>query len=155
MMWIRLLVAAFSTHRMHALEPGSGVMPCDAAVTVDEALTAEAARYAAQTTNDFAAMVRLFGDDLVYIHSSTAVDTKATFIDSMRSGAVRYHRMTLGDITVRCYGGLAVISGGAGFEVTARGQAMTMDLLFHAAWAKRAAGLQFVSWQATRLPAKT
>lgn len=155
MMWTRLLMAAFSMHRMHALQPGSGSMPCDAVVTVDEALAAEAARYAAQTANDFAAMERLFADDLVYIHSSTAVDTKASFIESMRSGTVRYHRMTPGDITVRCYGGLAVISGRTGFEVTARGQAMTMDLLFHALWAKRPSGLQFVSWQATRLPAKT
>lgn len=155
MMWTRLLVAAFSMQRMHVLQPGSGAMPCDAVVTVDEALAAEAARYAAQMANDFAAMERLFAEDLVYIHSSTAVDTKASFIESMRSGAVRYHRMTLGDVTVRCYGGLAVISGRGAFEVTARGQAMTMDLLFHALWAKRASGLQFVSWQATRLPPKS
>jgi hypothetical protein len=68
---------------------------------------------------------------------------------------VRYRKMTLGDVTVRCFGGLAVISGAGTFEVTARGQDMTLDLLFHAIWAKRAGGLQFVSWQATRLPAKS
>ena len=155
MMWTRLLVAAVSLHRMHVLQPGSGAMPCDANVTVDEALAAEAARYAAQMANDFASMERLFAEDLVYIHSSTAVDTKASFIESMRSGTVRYRSMSLGDVTVRCYGGLAVISGRAGFEVTVRGQAMTMDLLFHALWAKRASGMQFVSWQATRVPAKS
>jgi hypothetical protein len=155
MMWTRLLLATLSMHRLHALQPGSGTMPCEVVVTVEEALAAEAARYAAQTANDFAAMDRLFADDLVYIHSSTAVDTKASFIESMRSGTVRYHRMVLGDVTVRCYGGLAVISGRTGFEVTARGQAMTMDLLFHALWAKRASGLQFVSWQATRIPAQS
>lgn len=155
MMWIRLLGAALVPFRMTVVQPGSGAMPCLDTVTVEEALAAEAARYAAQMANDFAAMERLFGDDLVYIHSSTVVDTKASFIESMRSGAVRYRAMTLGDVTVRCYGGLAAISGRGTFEVTARGQDMTMELLFHALWAKRAQGLQFVSWQATRLPAKT
>lgn len=154
-MWMRFLESTWSWHRMHVLLPGSGSYPCDAAVSVDEALAAEAARYAAQTANDFAAMEQLFADDLVYVHSSTVVDTKASFIESMRSGAVRYHRMTIGDITVRCHGGLAVISGRTGFEVTARGQVMSMDLLFHALWAKRASGLQFVSWQATRVPAQS
>ncbi len=137
------------------VQPGSGPRECGEAVSVDEALAAEAARYAAQMNNDFAAMEKLYGDDLVYIHSSTAVDTKASFIESMRSGAVRYRKMTLGDVTVRCFGGLAIISGAGTFEVTARGQDMTLDLLFHAIWAKRAGGLQFVSWQATRLPAKS
>ena len=123
-------------------------------ITEAEALQAEQARYAAQMANDFAAMERLFGDDLVYIHSSTSVDTKASFIESMRSGAVRYRTMTRGDVKVRCYGSVAIITGQGSFEVTARGQELRLDLLCHAVWAKRANGVQFVSWQATRLPAK-
>jgi len=33
-------------------------------------MRAETARYAAQTANDFAAMEKLFGNDLTYNHSS-------------------------------------------------------------------------------------
>jgi len=134
------------------VNPGSGARDVSGTVTVEEALAAEAARYAAQTANDFAAMERLFGDDLVYIHSSTAIDTKASFIESIRSGAVRYRRMTPGDVTVRTYGGIAIVTGEVRSEVTVKGQDLTLDLLFHAVWARRAGGLQFVSWQATRLP---
>ena len=133
----------------------TSIQDCSGAITPAEALAAEDARYAAQMKNDFAAMERLFGDDLVYVHSSTVIDTKASFIESMRSGAVRYHKMTRGDVKVRAYGCIAIISGAGSFEVTARGQDMRLDLLFTAVWAKRAAGVQFVSWQATRLPAKT
>ena len=61
---------------------------CSRTITVEEAMKAEDARFAAQMNNDFAAMERLYGDDLVYIHSSTVQDTKASFIESMRSGAV-------------------------------------------------------------------
>jgi hypothetical protein len=123
-------------------------------ITEAEALQAEQARYAAQLGNDFKAMERLFGDDLIYIHSSTTVDTKASFIESMRSGAVKYRNMTRGDVKVRVYGSVAIITGSGTFEVTARGQDMRLELLFHAVWARRPEGLQFVSWQATRLPAK-
>ena len=120
------------------------------AITEAEALAAEQARYAAQMNNDFAAMERMFGDDLVYIHSSTVVDTKASFIESMRSGAVKYRTMTRGDVKVRTFGSVAIITGSGVFEVTARGQDLRLDLLFTVVWARRAGGLQFVSWQATR-----
>ena len=127
---------------------------CSGTLTAEEALKAEEARYAAQLGNDFAAMERLFGDELVYIHSSTTIDTKASFIESMRSGTVKYRKMTRGDVKVRAYGCIAIISGRGSFEVTARGQELKLELLFHAVWAKRPSGaVQFVSWQATRLPA--
>jgi hypothetical protein len=125
-------------------------MTATATITEAEALQAEEARYAAQLGNDFAAMERLFGDDLVYVHSSTTLDTKASFIDSMRSGAVKYRKMTRGEVKVRTYGAVAILTGTGTFEVTARGQELNLNLLFTAVWVKRAAGPQFVSWQATR-----
>ena len=36
---------------------------CSGTITADEAMKAEQARYAAQTSNDFAAMDKLFGND--------------------------------------------------------------------------------------------
>lgn len=124
-------------------------------VTVDEVLRAEEARYAAQMNNDFAAMDRMFADDLVYYHSSTVMDTKASFIESMRSGNVRYRKMTRGEVATRVFGSVGIITGKGSFEVTARGQDMVLDLMFTVVWAKRNGALQFVSWQATRLPAKS
>ena len=65
---------------------------CAGTITAKEALSAEDARYKAQAANDVAAMERLFGPDLVYIHSSAARDTKTSYIESMRSGTVKYRR---------------------------------------------------------------
>ncbi len=123
-------------------------------VTADEVLRAEESRYAAQMGNDFSAMNRLFSDDLVYYHSSTVIDTKQSFIESMRSGTVKYRHMTRGDVNTRVFGGVGIITGRGTFEVTARGQDMVLELMFTAVWAKREGALQFVSWQATRMPAK-
>ena len=121
-------------------------------LTVADALQAEDARYEAQIENDFDALDTLFAKDLVYIHSSTVQDTKASFIESLRSGKVSYHSMERSNTKARIFGNIAIITGNAVFEVTARGRDMTLNLLFHSVWVKRDSGLQFVSWQATRLP---
>ncbi|MEO8163765.1 MAG: nuclear transport factor 2 family protein [Betaproteobacteria bacterium] len=134
----------------HAVGPGSGAQECSGTITVDDALKAEEARFKAQMSGDAAAMNKLFGDDLVYVHSSTVVDTKASFIESITSGNVQYRAMSRGDAKVRTYGAIAIVSGSAKFEVTVKGDYRTLDLLYHAIWAKRAAGVQFVSWQATK-----
>jgi hypothetical protein len=137
---------------LRAAAGGGGAQDCSGTITVEEALRAEQDRYAAQMKGDVAAMQRLIGDDLVYIHSSTVQDTKASFIESIRSGNVKYRTMKRGDVKVRAYGCVAIVSGGASFGVTVKGEDRNLNLLFHAVYAKRAAGIQFVSWQATKLP---
>ena len=126
---------------------------CSGTITADEAIKAEMARYAAQTTNDFAAMDKLFGNDLTYNHSSAASDDKAKYIDAMRSGRTKYRKMTPnGDLKTRTYGCLAIITGTAVYEVTSGGQDRTVPLRFTAIWAKRPSGIEFVSWQSTGIP---
>ena len=126
---------------------------CTGTITADEAMKAETARYAAQTSNDFAAMEKMFGTDLVYNHSSAVSDDKTKYIEAMRSGRTKYRKMTPdGDVKTRTYGCLAIITGTAVYEVTAGGQDRTVPLRFTAIWAKRANGPEFVSWQSTALP---
>ncbi len=123
-------------------------------ITADEAVRAEDARYAAQMSNDFAAMERLIADDLVYIHSSSLVDNKQTYIESMRTGAVKYRVMRRSEVVARTFGCVATLTGNGNFDVTVNEKEMTVELRFHAIWAKRDGKVQFISWQATRLPAK-
>jgi hypothetical protein len=126
---------------------------CSGTITADEAMKAETARYAAQTSNDFAAMEKMFGKDLTYNHSSAATDDKAKYIDAMRSGRTKYRKMTPNsDVKTRTYGCVAIITGTAVYEVTAGGQDRTVPLRFTAIWAKRPSGPEFVSWQSTGIP---
>jgi len=126
---------------------------CSGTITADEAMKAETARYKAQTSNDFAAMEKLFGNDLTYNHSSAASDDKAKYIDAMRSGRTKYREMKPNaDLKTRTYGCIAIITGTAVYEVTAGGQDRTVPLRFTAIWAKRASGAEFVSWQSTGIP---
>jgi uncharacterized protein DUF4440 len=148
------LLALFSIAGLAAVG-SAAAEECGGAITADEAMKAENARYAAQTANDFASMEKLFGSDLVYQHSSAAVDGKASYIDSMRSGRTKYRKMTPNnDLKTRTYGCLAMITGTAVYEVTSGGADRTVPLRFTAVWAKRPSGIEFVSWQSTGIPPK-
>jgi ketosteroid isomerase-like protein len=130
---------------------GAKAAECNGAITADEALKAEDARYAAQTKSDFDAMQRLFGDDLVYVHSTAVVDSKASYIDRQRSG-LHYRVMKPSDVKVRVFGCLAIITGKGDYEVTQDGKDSSPHLLFTAVWAKRGPDVQFVSWESTAIP---
>src|SRR5256714_7205828 len=122
-------------------------------ITSDEAMKAETARYAAQTSNDFGAMDKLFGNDLTYNRSSAATDNKATYIDSMRSGRVKYRKMTPnGDVKARTYGCLAIITGTAVYEVTAGGEERPVPLRYTGLLAERPSRGEVVSWAAAGVP---
>lgn len=113
---------------------------------------AEDARFKAQTTNDFDALARLLADDVTYTHSSAAVDTKATYIESMRSGRVKYESIEPRDVTVRMYGTTAVITGAGRFRVTANGAKLDNQLRYTDIWVLREGRWQMVAWQSTKLP---
>jgi hypothetical protein len=87
------LLALFVMAAMAAAGPATA-QDCTGTITADEAMKAELSRYAAQISNDFAAMDKLFGSDLTYNHSSAATDDKAKYIDGMRSGRTKYRKMT-------------------------------------------------------------
>jgi ketosteroid isomerase-like protein len=141
----------FACLTLGAMIAGAKAAECDGAITADEALKAEDARYAAQTKSDFDALERLYGDDLVYVHSSAVVDSKASYIDRQRSG-LHYHVIRPSDVKVRVFGCLAIITGRGDYEVTQNGQDSSPHLLFTAIWAKRGPNVQFVSWESTPIP---
>lgn len=136
-----------------AAPPAAQAGDCEP-INPHEAQKAEDARYAAQMNDDFAAMEKLFADDLVYIHSSSVVDNKKTYIASMSSGDVKYRVMRRSDVTVRTFGCIAILTGLGNFDVTVKGKELAVELRFTSTWVKRDGAPQFVSWQATRTPPK-
>jgi Domain of unknown function (DUF4440) len=147
----KLLLGAFCGSLALALIPGARAADCDGAITADEALKGEDARYAAQAASDFDAMGRLYGDDLIYTHSTAVTDSKASYIERQKTG-LHYRVMKRSDVTVRVFGCLAIINGRGDFEVTQNGQDSSPHLLFTSIWAKRGPNVQFVSWESTAIP---
>jgi ketosteroid isomerase-like protein len=113
---------------------------------------AEDARYRAMTENDLAALANLLGDDLLYTHSSAVTDTKASYLESLRTGKVRYLTAKRDGVSIRAYGDTAVVHGHAQIEAEIDGVRRSLDNMFVNVWVRRAGGWQMVHWASTAIP---
>jgi ketosteroid isomerase-like protein len=113
----------------------------------------DAERFAAMVKGDVAALDGLLADDLVYTHASGKVDSKASFLDDIKAGLLRYKVIRPEEPKLRVYGDTAVATGLAAVEVNNHGQELNMKLRYTDVWVNRGGKWQMVAWQATRLPA--
>lgn len=112
---------------------------------------AELARFKAMTTNDLPALEASLGDDLIYTHSNAAVDTKASYVGSIRSGALKYVSVEPSEMKVRVYGTTAVITAMAKVTSISNGQTLNNQLRYTDVWVLRDGRWQMVGWQSTRM----
>jgi hypothetical protein len=120
----------------------------------DQVLQAEQQRFAALVSADVAALDRLLGSDLTYVHSSGGLQDKPTFIAAFSGGKPRYSAFTGSDLRVRVVGDVAVVNGMA--EVTAIGgdgkAQPPFTIRYTDMHVNRAGRWQLVAFQATRPP---
>jgi ketosteroid isomerase-like protein len=122
-------------------------------MTEKDILALEDERFGAMLARDFARLQLLVHEDLMYTHSSGVVDGKSSWLDSMKSGRVKYKKAGCSERKVRLYGDTALVTGRAQIEAEIGGQPKTLRLLFLNAWTKSPRGWQFVAWQSTPLAA--
>ncbi|HEY5898494.1 MAG TPA: nuclear transport factor 2 family protein [Burkholderiales bacterium] len=122
-------------------------------MTEKDILALEERRVAAMTQQDFGALEQLVHDQLVYTHSNALVDDKAAWLESMKSGRVKYKTASVSEQKVRIYGDTAFVTGRAEIGAEVGGQAKTLRLRFLDAWIRTPQGWKFVAWQSTPLPA--
>jgi ketosteroid isomerase-like protein len=105
----------------------------------------------ALVTSDVAALDRLYGDGLVYTHSSGSVDDKATYLGSIKSGVTKYESMKRDQIKVSIYGDTALVNCHWQVHVTSRGNKISTNAKYLHVWVKQKGRWQMVAHQATRL----
>ena len=81
-----------------------------------EILALEDKRFAAMIGGDWKTVQGLAHDQLLYTHSSAITDTKATWLESMKSGRVKYKKANCSEQKVQIYGDTALITGRANIE---------------------------------------
>ena len=118
-----------------------------------EILALEDKRYAAMTSNDLATLEALFHDEMIYTHSSAVVDTRASYLEALRSGKTRYKTAKRFEEKVRFAGDAALVTGRAEFEVELNGNPKTLRLRFLNVWTETPAGWKFIAWHSCSLPA--
>ena len=107
-------------------------------------------RIQALIDDDFATLESIFGDDLTYTHSNALVDTKASYMESLRSGRTKYETVERQPSDVRLYGDSAVMTGQATMRL--RGQPAPIVLRYTLVYVRRGGAWRMVAWQSTRLP---
>ena len=120
--------------------------------TEKEILGLEDKRFGVMIARDFAALDKLVHGELLYTHSSGVTDTKASWLESMKSGKVKYKSVSCSERKVRFFGDVALMNGRAAIEVDIAGQPKSLRLLFLNAWTRTPKGWQFVAWQSCPQP---
>jgi ketosteroid isomerase-like protein len=120
--------------------------------TEKEILALEDKRFTAMTSGDWRGLEAMLHDELVYTHSSGATDSKASWLDSLRSNKTKYKSAKCSERKVRFYGDTALVTGKAAIEAEVNGQPRSMRLVFLDAWVKTPQGWKFVAWQSTPAP---
>ena len=117
-----------------------------------EILALEDKRYAAMVAKNETALADLFAEDLVYVHSTGAVDTKASYIAAIKSGKFNYAKCDRFEEKVRIYGDTALVTGRAVFEAVVEGTPKTLRLRYLNVWTKQGGTWKFTGWQSCPLP---
>lgn len=118
-----------------------------------EILGLEDRRLSLMVARDFAALEKMVHEELLYTHSSGLTDTKATWLDSMKSGKVKYKSADCSERQVRFFGDVALVRGKAAIEAEIGGQPRSLRLLFLNAWVRTPQGWKFAAWQSCPQPA--
>jgi hypothetical protein len=118
-------------------------------------LAAEEARRLAMLAADTAALDTLLSDALAYTHSTGAVDSKASYLQLLAGGALRYETLEFVAPQARLLGTAGLVS--AVMRATIRKGDVRREIAssYLAVWERTAAGWVLQAVQATALPARS
>ncbi len=146
-LWRTWLFVAMGMCAVQSLSAGA----CEP-VQADEVLQAERRRLQSQMQNDLEQMSQLLDDQLVYVRNSAVVDSKRSYIDSMRKGDTVYEWIEHENETVRIDGCVAMLTGLGKYDVRIGQKPLKLVLRYLSVWQKSEGQLRLVSWHATRVP---
>jgi ketosteroid isomerase-like protein len=116
-------------------------------------IAAQDRRVALTIAGDVAGLGAAMSDDLSWTHSNAVVETKAEFLEAIRSGKYRYKSMTFDERRVRPHGdATAIVSGTCRVQVTSGGRELDVRLRFTELYVKQASAWKLALWQSTRVP---
>ena len=113
----------------------------------------ESRRYRAMCEADAKTLEELLADSLVYTHSYGGADTKASYLDGIRSKKWVYQEVERPIEDIQVHGDCAVVTGQVRIQLLSSGQPKKLNSRFTNVWVKGRQGWQMVAWQSTPLPA--
>lgn len=114
----------------------------------------EARRYKAVVDGDYDAFERLCHQRLTYTHSLGDRDTLSSYLDKLRKGYYRYHRIDHPIEDIVLIGNTALVLGQMNADLTVNGTEKTLANSALSVWVKEGKTWKFLAYQPTpRKPA--
>lgn len=119
---------------------------------IAEVLEIDRRRLRAMVQMDADALAPLLADDLICIHSSSAKDSKQSFLSALLSGALLYRKLEAFEIEARDMGGWVLLTGKLAVVLFTGRRREEYGERFTATYLRREGRWQLFCWQATGLP---
>lgn len=114
---------------------------------------ADKERVAAMAAGDRARLEAIFSPELRYAHSNGAVDTRASFVETLSAKRTVYVNMEYKDRQfVVAAPGIVLMSGRALATIKQGEQNRVLDLNFLSVWREEQGKWRFLAWQSSRAP---
>ena len=93
-----------------------------------ELLDRQQQRYAAAMAQDIDQLERMVVDELRYCHTTGAVDTKTSYLETVRTGGIRWLAVNPRGMEARVYDNVGVIAGEVRQQITVGGRDQPIDM---------------------------
>ena len=122
--------------------------------TEQAVLAAHEKRRAATLAGDAAAVGSMMTDDLTFTHANAVVETKAEFLDALKTGRYQYKSLTDEERGVRVHGDAGIVSGTCRIVVTASGKDIDIRVRFTELWVKEGGAWRMFSGTRPMCPSR-
>jgi hypothetical protein len=110
-------------------------------------------RITATLTADSTRLLNVLSHELRYAHSTGAVDSQASLIESLTSGRIRYESFRYEDRAFEILSqGIALMTGRAHVKVRTPEGPIENHLSFLAVWREESGKWRFRAWQSCKMP---
>jgi len=127
------------------------LVPALAAGPEDEVRAAEKNWAAAVTSANYPALEKILSGELIYAHSTGAIESKADYIGRLKSGKQKYDVIDLENVTVKVYGDAAVAHSKLRMSGVSDARPFNDRLMAMHVWVKQGGAWRLVAHQTTKL----
>jgi|SRR5271165_7413686 len=109
---------------------------------------------AAEVQPDVAFVESILADDYSHTHASGIVQSKAEFVEGLKSASHGYALLDLSDVHARAYGAAVIVEGHVHIKGTSMGkQTAEGHNIFSETWVQQGGKWRLAAWLTLRLPA--
>jgi ketosteroid isomerase-like protein len=120
--------------------------------TEAEVLSADDRRFEAMRKEDWGALDASLADDLVYVHSTARLESKAEHVGNLRAGKPHYRGIAPRERKARVHGNVGIVNGVSEMHVENAGKEQRFTIRYLAVYAKTGSAWRMIAWQSTKVP---